>query len=432
MTDMMLLEVDSALLLQQRMATAADELDFDAQSLVAPLTEATELLGGDVSEVVPRVIRAADDLRASAHDLDSRIRMVLASGPEMNAGLAALERIRSHFLTIESRGDPSRADGVLSRRDLQWAHHQLDSETSAAAGWLIDHNEFFDQVETAKYNDEYLSHPYDGDFPYDPNDRDGLLSLDDIDAFIAKTAAWSTLLPLAGTIDTAHRGGPGDGRLSRNDFESFLSDYNLSPEISRAVRQVLDDGAYQSNDSLLNWGLVLDGVSFVPVIGDVVDGARAIHYALHGDWTAAAIYGLGLVPLPGLSGSGVTAGYKVVKSAVSTAKKSGYRTAAKDTAKVLHRGTTFNWTAHTAAEALTDSAQCSSTYEWIAQQAGVDIAKLDKKIKTTTGEDIGDIKNRLSDLTGHDLSIMDGFFNDTCEVIARRIGEHKLSKVWLP
>ena len=112
-------------------------------------------------------------------------------------------------------------------------------------------------------------------------------------------------------------------------------------------------------------------------------------------------------------------------------KKHGYKKAARETGTLLRKGTVYNWTANTAAESLGDSATCSATYGWIAQQAGVDIARIDKDLRRTTGEDIGSVKNRLSDATGHNLGAMDGFFSDTCEVIARRLGEHKLSRLWL-
>ena len=431
MTDIMLLDMDPAISLHQRMAAAADGLDFDAQALADPLAEAAELLSGAVPDVVTGVRRAAADLRSNAFDLNTRIRMVLAGGREMNAGLAALERIRSHFTHIESRGDPERADGLLSRRDLKWARHQLDEETSAAAAWLLDHDDFFDRVETAKHNDDYINQPYDSQFAFDPADRDNLLSLDDIDAFTTKTAAWASLLPHAGLIDTARRGGKPDGRLSRRDFEAFLSDYDFGPEVARAVRQVLDDGAYHTAESPVSWGLMLDGLSFVPVIGDLVDGARSIYYALHGDWAMASIYALGLVPLPGLSGSGVKAAVTVVKTAVRSVQKTGYRKAARETAGVLQKGTTYNWAANTASEALASSVNCSTTYGWIAEQAGVDFKKLDKKLEKTTGEDVAGLSNRLSDATGYNLGVADGLFSDTCEVIAQRVGEHRLSKLWL-
>ena len=293
MSDLMLLDVGAALSLQQRMANAANELDSDAHALAEPMAEASQLLGQPLPDVASEVRQVASDLHDNAEDLLSRIRMVRAGGRDMNAGLAALERVRAHFTLIETRGDTGRSDGKLGLGDLEWARHQLGGEVGEAAAWLADHEEFFARVETAKDNDAYINKPYDNEFAYDREDADGVLRIGDIDAFTAKTAAWAALLPHARTIDTAHKGGRPDGMLSRKDFEAFLRDYDTAPETAEAVRRVLDDGAYHRNDGLISWGKVLDGLSFVPVIGDIVDGGRAIHHALHGDWQAAGIYALG-------------------------------------------------------------------------------------------------------------------------------------------
>ena len=214
MTDLMAMDTVRATELRQRMETAAQDLEWDAQALVGPLAEASALLGGPVPDVPTGVRRVAGELRASALDLQERTRIVLAGGPEMNAGLAALERIRTQFTMIESRGKPDEADGLLSRRDLRWALHSADSATAEAAAWLLDHDHFFDQVETAMHNNDYLDRAYEGEFAFDPDDIDGLMSRDDIDAFLDKTAAWSALLPHLAAIDAVQGGAP-DGVMSR-------------------------------------------------------------------------------------------------------------------------------------------------------------------------------------------------------------------------
>ena len=252
MSDLMALDTVRATELHQRMETAANDLDWDAQALMGPLAEAASLLGSPLPDVPGGARRVAGELRDSALDLQERTRMVLAGGPEMNEGLGALERIREHFTMIESRGNPDEADGLLSRRDLRWAVHSADSATAAAAGWLLDHDLFFDQVETAMHNDDYMDRVHQGEFAFDPDDRDGLMSRDDIDAFLDKTAAWSALVPHAATIDAAGSGAP-DGSMSRADFEAFLSDYNLTADEANAVRQVLDDRAYHTAGGGIAW-----------------------------------------------------------------------------------------------------------------------------------------------------------------------------------
>ena len=426
------MDIEPAISLHRRMARAADELSFDAQALVEPMNEAAELLGGSLPDVTIEIRQAATDIHDNAQDLLTRIQMVLAGGDDMNTGLAALELLRKNFDLIETRGNPDRADGKLGRGDLEWARHQLDGEISEAAAWLADHEDFFARVETAHDNNSYINNPYDDDFAYDPKDADGVLKIKDIDAFVTKTAAWATLLPYAEAIDTAGRGNKPDGKLSRRDFETFLQDYDVTPEVEAAVQQVLDDGAYHKNSSFINWTTAFNALSFVPVVGDIVDGARAIYYALNGNWQSAAIFALGIVPLPGLSGSGVKAAVTVAKHTAKQIKKSGYKKATKDASKVLYRGTAYNWGASTAAETIFASDPCYTTRAWLAEQIGIDLNKIDDKLEKTTGEDVGGMKNRLAHATGHDLGIMDGFFSDTCEVIARRVGEHNLSKMWLP
>ena len=341
----MALDTVRAVELRQRMEAAAQDLDWDAQALVGPLAEASSLLGGPVPDVPTGVRRVAGELRDSAMDLQERTRIVLAGGPEMNEGLAALEHIRAQFTMIESRGDPDQVDGLLSRRDLRWAVHSTDSATAEAAAWLLDHDHFFDQVETAKHNDDYLDAAYEGEFSFDPDDRDGLMSRDDIDAFLDKTAAWSALLPHLATIDAVGGDAP-DGFMSRRDFEAFVSDYNLSPEEAGAVQQVLDDRAYHRSGDGIGMGGALDAVSFVPVIGDIVDGARALYYVVHGDYSTASLFALGLVPLPGLSSSGVRGALKVVDRVASTFRKSGTRAAVQDAGQLAMKGTAANYAAY--------------------------------------------------------------------------------------
>ena len=148
------------------------------------------------------------------------------------------------------------------------------------------------------HNNDYLDRAYEGEFAFDPDDIDGLMSRDDIDAFLDKTAAWSALLPHLAAIDAVQGGAP-DGVMSRRDFELFLSDYDLSAEDADAVRQVLDDRAYHTAGGILGLGTILDGLSFVPVVGDILDGARAIYYVVHRDFATASLFCSGPDPATG-------------------------------------------------------------------------------------------------------------------------------------
>ena len=427
MADLMAMDIARATELRQRMETAADDLEWDARALVGPLAEASSLLGGPVPDVPTGARRVAGELRASALDLQERTRLVLAGGPEMNEGLAALERIRDHFTMIESRGDADSADGLLSRRDLRWALHSADSETAEAAAWLLDHDRFFDQVETAKHNDDYLDRAYEGEFAFDPDDRDGLMSRDDIDAFLDKTAAWSALLPHLATIDAVDGGAP-DGFISRRDFETFLSDYNLSSEEADAVRQVLDDRAYHTDGGGIGLGAILDGLSFVPVVGDILDGARAIYYVVHRDYATAALFALGLVPLPGLSSSGVRGALKVVDRVATAARNTGTKAAVREGGQLAMKGTAANYAAYEGtkrtASALNRDVDIDESVDYVLDDV------LGPGVEDLLGEDLDPrlralltdrLEQSLTDRLDPDAQQL---MSETNTVIARRIAEH--------
>jgi hypothetical protein len=65
----------------------------------------------------------------------------------------------------------------------------------------------------------------------------------------------------------------------------------------------------------------LDVVGFIPVVGEVADGANAALYAVEGDWTNAVIYA-GAVAIP-TSGRAIRAGKELVEEGIQVAAKSG-------------------------------------------------------------------------------------------------------------
>ena len=427
MADLMAMDTVRATELRQRMEAAADDLEWDARALVGPLAEASSLLGGPVPDVPTGARRVAGELRASALDLQERTRLVLAGGPEMNEGLAALERIRDHFTMIESRGDADSADGLLSRRDLRWALHSADSATAEAAAWLLDHDHFFDQVETAMHNNDYLDRAYEGEFAFDPDDIDGLMSRDDIDAFLDKTAAWSALLPHLAAIDAVQGGAP-DGVMSRRDFEIFLSDYDLSAEDADAVRQVLDDRAYHTAGGILGLGTILDGLSFVPVVGDILDGARAIYYVVHRDFATASLFALGLIPLPGLASSGVRGAMKVVDRVATAARKTGAKAAVREGGQLAMKGTAANYAAYEGAKrtagALNRDLDIDESVDYVLDDV------LGPQVEDLLGEDLDPrLRALLTDRLEQSLNDRldpdsQQWMSETNTVIARRIAEH--------
>ena len=350
----MMMKVDAATELHRHLMAAADDLSADSAVITDLMGEASTLLNQTLADVGHDVRRLAGRLRTIADDLDDRVRLVALGGPDMNAGLAALEHLRDHFKLIECRGDPSRADGKLSRRDLEWARGKLPGPAGDAAAWLLANRGFFDRVETAKHNRRYMNRPYDGVFDHDEADEDGLMSLEDIDAFVTKSTAWTTLLPHLAAIDGAASGGgegAADGVLSREDFEALMAGYHLPPDVDRAVKQVLDDRAYhQPGGGTVGLGTALDLLSFVPVVGDLVDAGRALYYVLNGDYVTAGIFALGLAPIPGLSGSGLRHSVRMVENIADAAMGGGRQAGAARAKKEFITDTMQTWRANEAAD----------------------------------------------------------------------------------
>ncbi len=303
MPDTLLLDVEVATELHQVMTAVAEELDGDRSAIRSWMAAAEELAGPSADDPDPWLRGLTELLRNEADDLARRLRMVIFGGPEINAGLLALDHIRAHFDVIDNRGgEAGEQDGVVSRADLEWAVEHLDADTAAAAQWLLDHEDFFRTVETARDNDGYLAAgatEFGGG-----GDGDGKLSLADVDAYLTKLDTWATLIPYMATIDVAAKGGEHDAVMSREDFEAFLADYDLPPEVRAAAQQVLDDGAFHdTGGGLVSWGTLLDVASFIPVVGDFIDGAMALYYLSQGRWSEAAMSGIGLLPVPGVSGA---------------------------------------------------------------------------------------------------------------------------------
>lgn len=351
----MMMKVDAATELHRHLMAAADDLSADSAAVTDLVDEASTLLDQPLASVGHDIRRLAGRLRAIADDLDDRVRLVALGGPDMNAGLAALEHLREHFKLIESRGDPSRADGRLSRRDLEWARGELPGPAGDAAAWLLANRGFFDRVETAKHNRRYLDRPYDGVFAHDEAEEDGLMSLEDIDAFVTKSTAWTTLLPHLAAIDGAASGGgegAADGVLSREDFEALMAGYRLPPDVDRAVKQVLEDRAYHrpGGGAAVGLGTALDLLSFVPVVGDLVDAGRALYYVLNGDYVTAGIFALGLAPIPGLSGSGLRHSVRMVENIADAAMGGGRKAGAARAKHELITDTMQTWRANEAAD----------------------------------------------------------------------------------
>ncbi|MEM8707912.1 MAG: hypothetical protein AAGE98_15715 [Actinomycetota bacterium] len=331
MTGHLLLDVDRAIDLHVTMNGIADQLDADRRVLAQPVADAIDMLG--TPDVDPDLhLRAlADLLRREAEDLARRVRMVALGGPEINAGLHALEVVSANWGIIDNRGRPDGNDGIISRGDLEWAADHPDPAIAAAASWLLDHDEFFAAAETAKHNDRYLADGGAG-FAADHDEADGKLSIADVDAYLSKLDTWATLVPHMVTIDIAAHGGELDGVMSQADFEAFLDLQGLPPQVRQAAQQVLDDSAFHDTGGI-GWDDVLMVASFIPIVGDFVDGAMALYYLSQGDWDQAALAGLGLLPIPGVTGASVRGAKAAAEEVAEELAEEAVETAAQRAAR---------------------------------------------------------------------------------------------------
>ena len=263
---------------------------------------------------------------------------------------------RSGRPSVSSRraGGQFGADGVLSRDDLEWAAEHLHGEAAAAAAWLIANPAFLAAVATAEGDDDYLEDLYRDGFV----DGDGggwadraPLALGALDAFEAHVGAWSTLIFSGAEIDIAAHGGETDGVLSKADFEAFLARPDLPPELRAAAQRVLDDGAWHDTGGI-DFLSILDWATFVPVLGDAIDGAMMLYYLAKGDMANAVAHGVGLVPIPGLSGGAVKGAKELATSVAARYVDDGVSGVARLTA----RETTQSFVTATVADEVEDVA----------------------------------------------------------------------------
>ena len=78
--------------------------------------------------------------------------------------------------------------------------------------------------------------------------------------------------------------------------------------VIEAYRGYTAQGYRLRTQGTLSFAPFVEVLSFVPVIGDVVDGARAVAAMSQGDWASAAIYSAGVLPIPGVSGGSLRFG----------------------------------------------------------------------------------------------------------------------------
>ena len=132
--------------------------------------------------------------------------------------------------------------------------------------------------------------------------------------------------------------GQTDGVVSLEDLRSMASSDLFTAEQRNIAGRVLafvgdDDSRAEQlglkGDGGLGWaelgGMALSAAGFVPVLGDAIDAGFVAYYVAKGDWVNAASHAVGLVPLPGVSGTGVRATREAAQRLGSTLAERGAR-----------------------------------------------------------------------------------------------------------
>ena len=114
---------------------AADQCDGARRRLRLPLAVAGELTGRSTTAPIDTLLHVQNALSEAQRDLVARIRMVLFGGEAVNGGLWALDVIERHFRTFDTGrdGEPSSADGIVSRADLYAVAGTGSGQLAAAA-----------------------------------------------------------------------------------------------------------------------------------------------------------------------------------------------------------------------------------------------------------------------------------------------------------
>ncbi len=299
----LLLDTKGASELRQHHVWVAEAIDSHRAALTRDLAVAATLTNVTPTSILSHLLKSARQLRRSATQLNRRVVMVLFGGPDMNAGLWAVAQFREHFATIESQGETP--DGIATKADLQWAAANLENDAALAAQWLLDHPTFLALLDAPEHNTHYLASP-SGYTDLANLGQDGRISRADLQTFEDKVAAYAILRPLLPFVDTAAHGGDADEFVSQEDLQSFLATNTLPADVVAAVQTVLNDGAYHQRP-WVDPETLLFAAGLVPVVGDLIDGAFALYYLSTGNATMAAIYAVGLIPIPGVSGGAIRA-----------------------------------------------------------------------------------------------------------------------------
>lgn len=155
--------------------------------------------------------------------------------------VADFDAFRSHFDAFDAARRGS-TDGRVSVADLEHvvAHPAdfLPGQVLAARAILAEPR-LRNRLDTAAANGDIL----DGEVFGASDPGDGVISRDDIDAFLLKTSLAHTLAEVRLDLDTAARGGSPDGFFSDDDLTAWLdANPGAAVEVRNAVQSMLDAG----------------------------------------------------------------------------------------------------------------------------------------------------------------------------------------------
>ena len=209
---------------------------FVGEEAVVGVTLAMSL-GIDIDEVVSVVAERDVDLVDAV--------AWIASSRALGVSVSELLSLRGFRESLSELDNPSggSTDGKVSTGDLRYVvEHpwKFADPTVVAAQALLDSPDLWNRLDTAAGNEDLLS----GDVFGSLVPGDGVVSLDDLEMFMAKSQIHSVLKEYRDDIDVAADGaGEVDGFYSRADFRRFIEDNpHLPDEVLVAADAVLEAG----------------------------------------------------------------------------------------------------------------------------------------------------------------------------------------------
>ncbi|MBT5581005.1 MAG: hypothetical protein HOJ56_11910 [Acidimicrobiaceae bacterium] len=255
----------------------------------------------------------------------------------------ALTGLTAHFSQLDRLPGSGITNDKVTIADLEYIVANecrfADSQVFAAAA-LLANPELINRLDTARDNDDILGPERFGDV----RPGDGVISLDDLEAFMYKAQLTHILSPFVDQIDIAtNPAGVIDGIYSRRDLEAFLADAsaNTAPEsVTAALTTAIDNGWFDQNwfhqhrEELAYAAAMVAGGTVVFVSGGL--GAPVLVFAGVAGGTAAgatvmAVNAITDNELTNGLAHGVTAGVIIGVSSASMVHSAGTATTATGT-----------------------------------------------------------------------------------------------------